>query len=330
MMSMRDRRRFRIHGFTLVELLVVITIIGILIALLLPAVQAAREAARRMQCGSHLKQLALAALSHENTHGRLPTGGWGYGWMGDPDRGFGKRQPGGWVYSVLPFVEQAALYGLGAGEADKKPTRAVLAATPLPGFYCPSRRRPAAYPAFYGAVNSDSFSHAARADYAANGGDTDIQCGPGPDDPDVDDATYDWIANSCDNSKFTGVIYPRSELPLSAIRDGTSNTYLVGEKYVMPDYYTSSTSDHNDGCDDQNAYIGFDCDIVCYGGPSLLPYQDRAGSWAGAVFGSAHAGGFNMTLCDGSVRTIDYSINSEIHRRLSHRDDGEPIDGSGF
>ena len=101
-------------GFSLVELLVAITIIGILIALLLPAVQAARESARRMQCGNNLKQLALAALSHESAFKFFPTGGWNKYWLGHPDRGFDKRQPGGWVYNVLPFIEQQSLHDLGA------------------------------------------------------------------------------------------------------------------------------------------------------------------------------------------------------------------------
>ena len=95
-------KRKRKSGFTLVELLVVIAIIGILIAMLLPAVQAAREAARRLQCSSQLKQIGVAFHNHAATHRHYPTGGWGWRWIGDPDRGYGKAQPGGWVYNILP------------------------------------------------------------------------------------------------------------------------------------------------------------------------------------------------------------------------------------
>jgi prepilin-type N-terminal cleavage/methylation domain-containing protein len=93
-------------GFTLVELLVVIAIIGVLVALLLPAVQAAREAARRSSCANNLRNLGLACHHHHDAHSFFPTNDWGTGWTGDPDQGFGKNQPGSWLFSVLPFIEQ--------------------------------------------------------------------------------------------------------------------------------------------------------------------------------------------------------------------------------
>src|SRR5688572_26083147 len=136
---MNIKRKCRQPAFTLVELLVVIAIIGILVALLLPAVQAAREASRRTQCKNNLKQIGLAVVNHENQQRFFPHGGWGFQCMGLPNRGFGPTQPGGWVYNILPYLEEQSLHKFGTPEPTKAQLKQV-AMTPVGVMNCPSRR----------------------------------------------------------------------------------------------------------------------------------------------------------------------------------------------
>ena len=319
------------HGFTLVELLVVITIIGILIALLLPAVQAAREAARRMQCTNNLKQIGLACLNHEQQHGHMPTGGWGGKWIGDPDRGFDDRQPGGWIYNILPFMELQSLHDLPLGKSTSTtPTRAAAGATmittPLTAVICPSRRTSVACPNVYSqnTYNAGRTTVFSKTDYAVNVGNPssvdDGQVDGPPSTAVVDNNTFAWLSTAA----FNGIAFRRSLVTMADIKDGTSNTYLVGDKYLDPDYYTTG----EDGGDDWSPFTGAQNDIgrSCY----YPPLQDTTGISDANRFGSAHAGGFNVAFCDGSTRAISYSIDSVAHSRLGARDDGYAVDGSQF
>ena len=299
-------------GFTLVELLVVIAIIGILVALLLPAVQAAREAARRGTCQNNLRQVALAMQSHHSTYGRFPSGGWGFVWTGDPDRGTGRDQPGGWAYSILPYLEQTTLKQLGQGQPEdtKRELAARVSQTPIASLNCPSRRTLGLYP--YGGShevrNAEPAESVFKTDYAANAGDL-VVGGLGPETlAEADDGTYDW-GNSAD---ATGVFYPRSEIGIANIPDGTSNTYLVGEKRCLTDGY--------DWGDDQHAFLGHGNDTARY--TSLdLPIVPDGQSAGHRQFGSAHAAGCYFAFADGSVRLLNYDTDPEIHRRNGTRSD---------
>ena len=142
------------RAFTLVEVLVVIAIIGILVALLLPAIQSAREAARRSQCVNNLKQIGLACMNHVDTRKYWPSGGWGYDWTADSNRGYGPDQPGSWIFNILDFVEEGNLRnsekGLATTALGFQTASITLHQTPIAIFNCPSRRAARIYPSPWG------------------------------------------------------------------------------------------------------------------------------------------------------------------------------------
>ena len=320
------------------ELLVVIAIIGILIALVLPAVQSARESARRTQCGNNVKQISLAFLNHESDHGHLPTSGWGYHWVGDSSGGYGKSQPGGWAYNILGYMEHhalrdsanrlndvLALSGLTPDPAARERISLTLVTTPVPDFNCPSKRRLGLWPMDTRhpllAHNAPDCNRAfdcrvARGDYRANSGSIGPRDDQGP--PLSPNAASSFSLTSRGQN---GVTFQRSTVAISAITDGTAHTAMVGEKYLDPDDYESGA----DSADDQCLFTGHDRDNNGYTADGSTIYRPRQDAPSHLKyyfhFGSAHPAGFHLAFCDGSVRFLEYEVDGQVWRKLGGRND---------
>jgi prepilin-type N-terminal cleavage/methylation domain-containing protein/prepilin-type processing-associated H-X9-DG protein len=328
--SMRYRLRPQ-RGFTLIELLVVIAIIGVLIALLLPAIQKVREAANRTKCTNNLKQIGLGLHNHHDTYGRFPSG-----IMAqldpplDPNEqldslgGYIERvncptcpeRPvpgmwGSWLTWILPFVEQDNVYKQMdlTHRADyancKTPTSPGAAVIKL--YLCPSDYVPEEqfqYSIYYFAANS----------YFGNSG------------------SYAWPTNLASQIGFDGVLYYNSSVRISQITDGTSNTILAGERFSQdPDVQDTDLAywrgwawtNYNSGGD--HLADSFFAINTTYKEIKALGFTvDRRK----CVFGSGHGGnGANFLLCDGSVRFISRSQvpDNYILSLLCKINDGEVI-----
>jgi prepilin-type processing-associated H-X9-DG protein len=341
-----------------VELLIVIAIIALLIQLMLPAVQASRERARKAECQNHLKQLALAAQSHISVHNYFPSGGWSDTFTADPRRGYGREQPGSWLFSVLAYMEESTLREAGGERLEDFPLgqgiTALYESAPAT-FYCPSRRAATAYP-FKRTGNGHWTLRVAqgilllptvtKSDYAANSGDSIYSAAEQfTDEPQMwAPKNYDalktepqeWTDTNNSQTPYfqTGVSYYRSEVRPAQILDGLSKTYFCGEKFLSPAFYEDVNISESPTMmgDDQSAWVGFDWDNhrVAWNPKASWPqetYQPRqdgpsetlAGCFA---FGSVHPSSLNMAFCDGSVQTISYDIDMDVHRQQANRLDG--------
>lgn len=296
------------RGFTLIELLVVIAIIAVLVALVLPAVQQAREAARRTQCKNNLKQIGLAIHNFEEMHNKLPPGA-------DFRPASGIRRGSIFIY-LLPMLEQSALYGaydLSQMNIDNTvfPSGELVAGTVIPSLTCPSDSHPSHY--------SDRAAH----NYAASRGPTEVW------DNATCSCSHPWSALQMapidDPWQFAGP-FTRVGTPAGFrdIVDGLSNTIFVGE--VRP-----SCSEHAQngwaGSNNGNGYcttlipINYDsCD------PDHPDACHRPCNWNTEVgFKSSHVGGTQCLLGDGSVRFLSEKIDHQLYQYLGAKNDGQVI-----
>jgi hypothetical protein len=341
--------------FTLLELLIVIIVLGILIALLLPAVQSAREAARMVECKNHLKQIGIAWHSHCTVQRFFPTGGWGSNWAGDPDQGYDKRQPGGWAYNILPFLEERTVHDFGrqlqyGGNPDKRDALADAAQSAVTIFLCPSRREQTSLFVFtqqgvaYANIALKNVASVWRGDYAANAGDqiwNGILATPQAVNQLSDSKfPFDRTDDPTQRGFSTGVSYYQSTISLRQITGGTSHKYMVGEKFLYSDKYFAGEDPGDNGWH----WTGWDNDLYRTAGidylaspvptantPSPIPPQGDMGSsvadattqlYEANMWGSAHPAVFNMVYCDGSVHSLPYGIDLLVHRRQHNRSSG--------
>ena len=316
-----SRYQSRRSAFTLVELLVVIAIIGILIGMLLPAVQQVREAARRIQCGNQIKQLALACHNYESAWGKFPPGlnlpidgGSGSIWggtavhqaVGDPPI---KNQFGSWMIWILPFMEQNNVFDqLDTTQREYANCNGPnsIGATVIPSFICPSDHQAPSnrveYNGYYFGVNSYYGNAGIKAWYHAT-------------------ATFD------------GVFYYNSKIGFNNITDGSSNTMMLGERYSF-DREWEGFSEYRGW-----AWANFNAPRDFLAG-ALQPINYKLPEGSGpnpswtlkdyklSSFSSGHPGGANIAMCDGSVQFMNLTTTADLPmlQDLAVIDDGRVVE----
>jgi prepilin-type N-terminal cleavage/methylation domain-containing protein len=305
------------HGFTLVELLVVIAIIGILIALLLPAVQAAREASRRSQCQNHLKQVVLAVHNFHDTHNEVPAARW-------------RNRFQSWMALIAPFMEAGAEFELWDFEQEYYHNNNRQARTSLiPIYFCPSRRTLGGEGmlAPHDATGFRNVVQGATGDYGGNAGE-------------YFDSVKDTGGIFMTDKRFEqSPLKPKSYVSFQDITDGLSKTFMVGEKQFPRSQMAVDI--HNQIVGDASIYNGDYLQNFCRVASHIYPpashpeYGERCQSenkecdWQ-VVFGSAHPDVLQFGLCDGSVHAVPRNIDLEIYLRLTVRNDEKPVGTTEF
>ncbi len=295
-------------GFTLVELLVVIAIIGVLVALLLPAVQSARDAARRIQCANNLKQLALGVVLYQEQHKMFPISisPWSEG--GNPIQ---ERNGKGWIPSILPHIEQQAMFDqwdftgdFFSGGGIKSEVNRPLLLTQLSIIVCPtdaSSRDRELWSVQYQMTDTE----VALTNYKGVIGDTQMGSGG---------SSFRGTLPDCHNTTPCNGTFWRNNYQnpvfLADFVDGTSQTFIIGEDVPEHNYHSAWAYSNGD-------YSS------CHVPLNFMPNPPNPAFWPNAIsFRSQHPGGGHFALADGSVHYINEGVEHSIYRALGTRDRG--------
>ena len=314
----------RPQGFTLVELLVVIAIIGVLVALLLPAVQAAREAARRMRCQNNLKQIGLASHNLHDITGEMPRAFW-------PDTGLS------WHVYLLPYIEQQALFNQFDTKTVNPSHTAPNRNDPyglqiVPAYQCPSctATRQLFNPPNHingptDLIPPNTGSAAAVPHYyGVNGPRGAVGTGGGSTYP-VGTATHEAVPVAT-----SGIFQRDGTIRMARITDGTSNTLMVAEmSWLSPQYGTRFRTWVRGGDEYAGVIAGRPSFVVScrnvtnpinsiFSANLVVPYND-------VPFGSMHPGGMNGVMGDGSVRFLSQNLGMSTYRAIASREEGESV-----
>lgn len=316
------------RGFTLVELLVVIAIIAMLVTLLLPAVQSAREAARRAQCTNNLRQIALGLLNYESARGHFPHGNYNYidGTGNTPEPYNGAQDRRCWFHDMLAFIEESALFDDFDTYMEADKSNSALGyprlGTPVPTFMCTSDGLSPKLNTFWGGLNgleTQGFS----GNYVGNAGDDYFN------PTQIEGQSGNALTNS---SKLNGVLFPLSKVRIAQITDGTSHTALVGEIILTPD--TDSHDIRGRYYNPGHGGVLFSTrvppntlvpDRFNWCSKSPLPVTPCV--WSGSnMFLSArsyHPGGAMMANVDGSVRFVQNGVDAAAYKAAGSRNGAE-------
>ena len=332
-MDLAGTSRGRSNGFTLVELLVVIAIIGILIGLLMPAVQQVREAARRTECLNNLRQIGLSTSMYHGTYRAFPPARYEPAMIPTLNTACGGEEPS-WFVRIMPFLEENNFYQEWELSLPYTSHPAETTYRPVPTFLCPSRRSvdnavvedanvdgTSTLPCGCGGVSSVLVVGGASGDYGGNHGD------PSP-------GSVGWATDYWRGGNGTGVIIssrgicdkpfgpPKTwidRIRMKDVTDGSSNTILAGELHIP------------DGRLNQMPWNGpmFNGeDLAAFariGGPTVPLLQSHQEPNAILGFGSSHPQVVNFAMTDGSTRNFSFQLDTTTLGQLCHRNDGQVI-----